>query len=248
MADKKGMLLVIPYLRRTKILDFISARDVVYLQELSDELGISVSTIRRDLITLEKDGEIIQLRGGAAKLNRRDHDEPVQRKKLVQKESKEIIAKKAAALVEDGDVIYIDSGTTTTAMFQYLKDKHITVVTSSLQVAENMPIKNSTCIFLGGELLPDLESVVGSITEKIIATMYFDKAFIGGNGYARDGGVYTFDIREARKKELVKEHSNQVYFLADSTKENKRAFCRVFDFNECILISEKDDPPAEDHK
>lgn len=210
------------------------------MQEIAGELGISLSTVRRDLKALELEGEIIILRGGAVKIKKGDFDEPVARKKLINSEAKEKIAQKAAALVEPGDFIYIDSGTTTVSMLKYLGDKDITIVSSSTQLIDYLPIKGATCILLGGEVRDDLESVYGVLTEKMITEMYFDKAFIGANGYFEDGGIYTYDPREARKKEIVKSFSKTTYALMDSSKKNKHAFIKVFDTSECILITELD--------
>jgi DeoR family fructose operon transcriptional repressor len=229
---------MVPDLRKKELLNNIAQKDVVYIKDLADELGISLSTIRRDLQSLQEDGEIILLRGGAARVSNRDFDEPVVRKKLINSDAKEIIAKKAAELVQDGDCIYVDSGTTTVAMLKYLSGKNITIVSSSTQLMDYMPIKGGKCILLGGEVRDDLESVFGSLTEKMISNMYFDKAFIGANGYIEDGGIYTYDPREARKKEIVKEYSKQTYALMDTSKRNKYAFAKAFDLNECILITE----------
>ena len=231
---------MVPDLRKKELLKHIAEKDVAYMKDLQVELGISLSTIRRDLQALSDDGEIIIMRGGAVKVKHGDFDEPVVRKKLIHSEAKEIIAKKAAALVQDGDCIYVDSGTTTVAMLKYLSGKNITIVCSSTQLMENMPIKGANCILLGGEVRDDLESVLGSLTEKMIMGMHFDKSFIGANGYIQDGGVYTYDIREARKKEIVKEYSKTTYVLADTSKKNKFAFSKVFELSECVLITEED--------
>ena len=153
-------------------------------------------------------------------------------------EQKEIIARKAADLVQDGDCIYVDSGTTTISMLRYSKGKNVTVVSSSTQIIEYLPIKGVKCILLGGEVRADLASVFGALTEKMLTNMYFDKSFIGANGYVEDEGIYTYDPRESRKKEIVKENSQQVYVLMDTSKKNKRAFTKVFDFNKCVLITE----------
>ncbi|MGF7018466.1 DeoR family fructose operon transcriptional repressor [Lachnospiraceae bacterium PF1-21] len=230
---------MVPDLRRENIVSYISQRDVTYMKDLAEELGISLSTIRRDLLTLQNEGEVIIMRGGAVRIKQGDYDEPVVRKKLLNSEAKETIAKKAAALVEDGDCIYIDSGTTTVAMLKYLDGKNLTIVSSSTELIENMPIKGAKCILLGGEVRDDLESVFGAITEKIISTMYFDKAFVGGNGYIEDGGVYTYDANEARKKEMVKEYSHVTYALMDTSKKNKHAFSKAFDLSDVILITEE---------
>lgn len=229
---------MVPDLRKKELLGYIASKDVAYMKDLADEMGASLSTIRRDLQALESEGEVVIMRGGAVRVNHGDFDEPVIRKKLINSEAKEIIAKKAAAVVEDGDCIYVDSGTTTVAMLKYLVGKNITIVCSSTQLMENMPIRGAKCILLGGEVRDDLESVFGSLTEKMIMSMHFDKAFIGANGYIEDGGIYTYDLREARKKEIVKEYSKTTYVLMDTSKKNKYAFSKVFELSECVLITE----------
>ena len=185
-------------------------------------------------------GSVIVMRGGAVKYKAEDFDEPVVKKKLIHSEEKEIIARKAAALVEDGDCVYVDSGTTTVGMLKYLQGKRITIVSSSTELLDNLPVKNAKCILLGGEVRDDLESVLGALTEKMISDMYFDKAFIGANGYIPDGGIYTYDDREARKKVIVKDHSKAVYVLMDTSKKNKYAFSKVFDLGEAVLITEEE--------
>ena len=229
---------MIPYLRKAKFLEYINEREVVYIKELSEKFEVSLSTVRRDLNELELEGSVSLLRGGAAKLSKEVHDESVTRKRLINKDIKDAIARKAAALVSEGDTIYVDSGTTTGAMLKYLRNKKVTIVTSALPDLDEVRKGKYNIIFLGGELLPELESVVGTLTEKLLSGIYFEKAFIGASAYCETQGVFTFDVREARKKELVKEHSQEVYLLADTTKANKIAFCKAFEFSESTLIDE----------
>jgi len=231
---------MIPYIRRQMILDYMSGKEVVYLKDISEFLNSSISTIRRDLGSLEKEGLVKLLNGGAATLQSRSYDLPVAKKSQINIEAKEIIAQKAADLVEDGDVIYIDSGTTTIIMMKFLKKKKITIVTSGLAFPRDQLTPDIKLIYLGGELLVDLESLVGTITEKQLLSMYFDKAFIGANGYC-DQGVFTFDLREARKKEIVMNQSRKAYLLVDTSKEGKRGFARAFGLEDCILITERND-------
>ena len=205
---------MVPELRKEEILKSIKKRDISYIKDLAAELNISLSTVRRDVAALEQEGSVIVMRGGAVKYK---------------------------ALVEDGDCVYVDSGTTTVGMLKYLQGKRITIVSSSTELLDNLPIKNAKCILLGGEVRDDLESVLGALTEKMISDMYFDKAFIGANGYIPDGGIYTYDDREARKKVIVKDHSKVVYVLMDTSKKNKYAFSKVFDLGEAILITEEED-------
>ena len=217
---------MVPELRKEEILKSIKKRDISYIKDLAAELNISLSTVRRDVAALEQEGSVIVMRGGAVKYKAEDFDEPVVKKKLIHSEEKEIIARKVAALV---------------GMLKYLQGKRITIVSSSTELLDNLPIKNAKCILLGGEVRDDLESVLGALTEKMISDMYFDKAFIGANGYIPDGGIYTYDDREARKKVIVKDHSKVVYVLMDTSKKNKYAFSKVFDLGEAILITEEED-------
>ena len=170
---------MVPELRKEEILKSIKKRDISYIKDLAAELNISLSTVRRDVAALEQEGSVIVMRGGAVKYKAEDFDEPVVKKKLIHSEEKEIIARKAAALVEDGDCVYVDSGTTTVGMLKYLQGKRITIVSSSPDMLAKMPIKNAKCILLVGDGRDDLVSVLGALTEMILTFLYFDKAFIG---------------------------------------------------------------------
>lgn len=232
---------MVPELRRKRLMESISKREISYMADLAQEQQISMSTVRRDLQTLQSLGEVLIMRGGAVTKVRGDFDEPVVRKKLIHSDEKKVIAKKAADLVVDGDCVYIDSGTTTVEMLNYLSGKRITIVSSSIELLDFMPIQNATCILLGGEIREDLKSVLGALTEKMLSSLYFDKAFIGANGYTEDGGIYTYDLREARKKEIVRSRSKTTYILMDTSKKNKMAFAKVFDKEDCVLITERDE-------
>ena len=96
---------MVPELRKEEILKSIKKRDISYIKDLAAELGISLSTVRRDVAALEQEGSVIVMRGGAVKYKVEDFDEPVVKKKLIHSEEKEVIARKAAALVEDGDCV-----------------------------------------------------------------------------------------------------------------------------------------------
>ena len=230
---------MIPKLRMEKILEILSEEDVIFLEDISMKVQISKSTARRDLMLLQEQGQVEIMRGGAVRLKKYDHDEPVTQKKFINKSEKSLIAKKASDLVQEGDCIYIDSGTTAALMLDYLGDKKITIVTSSTLNLEKVNLKNIRYIILGGEIEQDLASVQGSLTEKMISLMYFDKSFIGANGYIVDEGIYTHDTKEAFKKELIINNSVKTYALLDTSKRNKKAFAKVENFRSCTIISEE---------
>jgi DeoR family fructose operon transcriptional repressor len=238
---------MVPELRQEAILASVRSRDISYIKDLAEELNISLSTIRRDIAALEEAGTVISMRGGAVKPVIAEEpapaavteEAPVVKKRLIRSAEKDLIAKKAAALVSDGDVIYIDSGTTCSCMFQYLTTKDIIIVTSNYEVLDFMPMQKAKVIMLGGEISNDLHSINGPLTEKSIADMHFNKAFIGANGYIPDGGVFTHTEREARKKVLVKEHSDKNYLLMDTSKKNQYAFQKLFNVRDVELITEE---------
>ena len=238
---------MVPELRQEAILASVRSRDISYIKDLAEELNISLSTIRRDIAALEEAGTVISMRGGAVKPVIAEEpapaavteEAPVVKKRLIRSAEKDLIARKAAALVSDGDVIYIDSGTTCSCMFQYLSTKDIIIVTSNYEVLDFMPMQKAKVIMLGGEISNDLHSINGPLTEKSIADMHFNKAFIGANGYIPDGGVFTHTEREARKKVLVKEHSDKNYLLMDTSKKNQYAFQKLFNVKDVELITEE---------
>lgn len=230
--------------RQEKILEALQSKEVVYLKDLASEIGTSESTIRRDIMKLEQEKTIESLRGGAVRLRNRRVDPPTLENQKLRMDVKHIIARKAAALVEDGDIIYIDAGTTTSAMTRYLENKKITVVTPSLEVLQQLPVKGVSFVAVGGEVNFELASFCGPIAEKILSQMYFDKAFLSVSAFS-DHGVFANDIREGRKKEIVKEHSSETYVLADRTKQQQWGFMQVMDYSECTIITETDDDVLE---
>jgi DeoR family fructose operon transcriptional repressor len=233
---------MIPYVRRQHILAELEKKELVYLHELCERFpSISEATIRRDLKALEEEGFIEVLRGGAAKLRTFAYEIPLETKERLYTAEKERIARYAASLVEDGEIIYIDSGTTTLRMVKYLLDKPITVVTSNTQVFSSLTAECAfTCLFLGGEVSPMLGSVAGPLTESQLSQLFFDRAFLGGSGYTAKSGINTPDLREANKKRLVAEHSKKTYVLMDSSKANKQTLCKALDFSECTIITDRE--------
>ena len=230
---------MIPELRKETILQIIRDNDISFITDIAEKLYISHSTARRDIALLEKEGSVVTMRGGGVRKREERFDEPVVRKQYIHEKEKNRIAEYAVTLVRDGDVIYIDSGTTTVSMLKYLEGRRVTIVSSSTTMLKYLPMRNAKCILLGGEVSMDLESIMGAQTDKMISDMHFDKAFIGGSGFTYDGPFYTFDDREARKKDLVRQHSDETYVLMDCSKENQFAFAKVFDLSEATLITEK---------
>lgn len=230
---------MIPYERREKIMTELEKEDIIYIDDFLKVFdGVSESTIRRDIKSLEEEGLIVALRGGAVKAKINSYDIPVGTKKLLYTEEKEKIGKLAASLIEDGEVIYIDSGTTCSAMVRHIKAKNVKIITTNLQVLNELDDKYiDKCIIVGGEVNKNLDSVAGPLTDTTLQNLNFDKAFVGASGFGFKAGVNTPEFTEANKKSIVKDNSKKCYVLADSSKFNKSTLCKAFELSEATLIT-----------
>lgn len=226
--------------RHQLILDHAASGDPVLIDDLVEATGASPSTVRRDIRMLEDSGRIVSLRGGAIRIEEPAYEVPAAAKSLINRDEKAAIAGAAAALVGDGDTIYVDSGTSATELVRALIGVRVHVITSNTDVLA-LPIPPTmTITVLGGDLLPEIGSVAGPITDRELSDLYFDKAFIGVTGIDAGAGVTTFDIREANKKRLVHDHSKQTFVLADSSKFDHISLCRAFPLTDCTVITDAD--------
>lgn len=229
------------YDRRRAIMDLLHTTEVSYIDDLVEATGASPSTIRRDVGSLEVSGLVTALKGGAVKANNRLLELPAATKALINKKEKARIAAAAARLVQDGDTIYLDSGTTILQMVRFLQGRELHVITSNTDI---LAVKHDSKIritMLAGDFLDDIGSVAGSLTEMLLQDFFFDKSFLGASGCSERAGINTFDIREARKKQIVHENSRESYVLVDSTKFGISTLCKALEISECRVITDRYD-------
>lgn len=238
---------MIPYERRTRILSLLSEDAFVLLDDLADALGVSGSTVRRDVAALADSGEVVALRGGGVRRTGRAAELSSSAKAELNLTAKRAIAMLAVKAVEDGDTVYLDSGTTTLQMLPLLEGRQIQIVTSSTQALAMVP-DGPRVLVLGGDYLASIGSVAGSWTERMLSDLFFDKAFLGASGCSRQAGVSTFDVREAAKKRLAHEHARETYVLADSSKFGVSTLHRALPVEECIILTERFDEVLESAK
>ncbi len=213
---------------------------VVRVEDLTQQLGVSAATIRRDLGELEKLGELRRVYGGAVSTGGR-LDEPLfDDKTSVAAEEKRRIAAAALEFIKPNDTIYLDGGSTVLELARLLKDRsNVTVVTNSLRAAAELAGRGPRLILVGGELRRLAQTTVGPLTRFVIRELHVDKAFMGTIGLSLDEGLTTTDPTEAYTKELVMEHARQVILLADSSKAHKISFTRAGRVEEVqILITD----------
>ena len=217
------------------ILNILQKQHKVEVSELSKRFGISEMTVRRDLNLLAQQYNIIRTHGGALMDN-----QPLVRmisfdeSRISHKEAKEKIAAKAATLVKNGKRVFIDSGSTTRIMLNYLdRDTRAVIVTNHLKVAERaLMFDNLSVIMLGGQMIRITNCSSGSVAEEQIKKYQLDTAFIGAAAIGADGKLYDGYSTEARFKSSIFSVAKKIYLLTDSSKFN------TYDLNEFANLSQ----------
>lgn len=220
--------------RFTKILNRVNATGSATVAELMQELNASESTIRRDLQNLDADGRLIKVRGGAIALNRSRtlKDDEVSTRMALHTEAKTQIAKYAASLIEEEDLVYIDGGTMTGMMLRFLENRKATYVTNALLHAKEMAENGFKVFIVGGEYKSMTEVVVGEEACDSISKYNFTKGFFGTNGVDSERGFTTPEVRESAIKIQALRQCRERFVLADTSKFGQVApitFGAIFD-------------------
>lgn len=227
--------------RHRLIISEIKQKGSVKVADLVEKFNSSESTIRRDLIQLENLNYLKRVHGGAVSVQSKLIEKSYEDKRSQNCNEKNLIARYAASLVEDGDSIYIDSGTTTFQMIEYLSEKQIMVVTNGLSNVEALIEHNIPCFVLGGKIKQSTKAVVGYEAISTLNRYRFDKCFMGANGVHSLHGYTTPDPEEAMIKENAIKASNEVYILADGSKFGEVSFTRFAQLPEAIIITNIED-------
>jgi len=211
--------------RHDKILDEVQKQGLVSLAELARTLGVSEITIHRDLDELDQDGKLKRVRGGAKRPNPQGPEPPIVQRQQSQTIEKEAIASLAAGLVTDGEVIALESGSTTLELARAIARKNswtnLQVVTNSFPIFEALVrVPGVRLVFLGGIVDPDEMGTFGTFTEDMLQQMTIDKAFLGCRGIDTKYGLSNSLQAEIEVSTVraISAASNQTIVLADHTK------------------------------
>lgn len=209
--------------RYSIIAELVNSRGSMKLGELCEALNASESTIRRDLNVLSGRGILTKVHGGAISNNDSffGYENDVEKKSILYIEEKEMIARYAASLIEDGDLVFIDAGTTAEKMIAELPKKNVTFVTNGFINAKKLSQRGFKVLIPGGEIKLSTEAIVGAECVLSLQQYNFNKCFVGVNGISMSGGLSTHDINEAIVKSTAIKNSKEVYILADSSKFGK---------------------------
>jgi DeoR/GlpR family transcriptional regulator of sugar metabolism len=208
--------------RQAIILDQIRASGGVRVSELTEVLGVSDMTVRRDLETLAARGMLEKVHGGATAIPQHSTDEPgFEAKSSLEQQEKEGIAGRAAAMVKPGTAIAISAGTTTWALARLLGDvPQLTVVTNSIPVAEilyRIGRPDQTVVLTGGMRTPS-NALVGPVAVGALRHLHVDLLFMGVHGMDQRRGFTTPNLMEADTNRALMEAARRVVVVADHTK------------------------------
>ena len=222
------------------IQEIINERNTVTVAELSRLLDTSESTIRRDLTALDELGKIRKFFGGATavKQNEGMREDAVSVKETVMSEEKTLIARYSALLINDNDFVYIDAGTTTSRLIDFIENTRATYITNGITHARKLIHKGLNAYIIGGKVKNVTEAIIGSQAVASLSHFNFTKAFMGANGIDKDAGFTTPDIEEANIKEAAIKRSYTSFVLADHSKF-KRVFPVSFSpLQACCIITD----------
>ena len=211
--------------RLSAIKEALSQEQEVSIARLAQECGVSEMTIRRDLTKLEESGEVQRTHGGALPSERMLFEFDFASRRSENRAAKQAIAAEALKLIEPGQRLILDNGTTALELAMLLRDfKDLTVVTPSLAVAAALQFSEGIeTILLGGVLRRGKPELTGLVTEKMLEMFAVDIAFQGADGIDTDGTLYTGDPRVAEVDRKIRAQAEKTYVLATSGKIGRTA-------------------------
>ena len=224
--------------RLEEILKLVEENGSITVQELTERLHASESTIRRDLNLLNEGGKLNKVHGGATAVNA-NYVKDVEvgyRKNLNLKEKIEI-ARYAASLIKPDDFVFMDAGTTTECVIDFITEKKAKFVTNAISHAKRLVEAGCEAYILGGKFKLTTEAIVGMETAVELEKYNFTIGFIGTNGISRKNGFSTPDIDEAVVKRRAVMQCRRPYVLADSTKFDQISYVTFARLEDAKLIT-----------
>jgi DeoR/GlpR family transcriptional regulator of sugar metabolism len=224
--------------RRTQILQILHAQGRVKVDELKNRFGTSAVTIRNDLNELNLRGLLQRSHGGAVRPNTILRESPVRERLRTHSDEKRRIGAMAATLINDGETIILDSGTTTLEIARHIKNKQsLQILTNGVNVAvELLDAAGIQTFIVGGTVRGDSASIVGRSTEEMLEQFAADKLFLSGAGCDPDFGVSGANLEETMVNRAMLRIAREVILVSDSTKFSKRSMSRIAPFSEIDIV------------
>jgi DeoR family transcriptional regulator of aga operon len=215
--------------RRRAILELVSHEGRVLVKDLAPRFGTSQVTIRKDLEVLHSRGLVHRTHGGALPVSMGALLDPsLREKEKLHRKEKQRIGAAAARLVKEGESVILDSGTTTTAVAQALREFHnLTVITNAVNIAAELAGTAIEVILTGGILRENSFSLVGPLAEESLRRLSADFLFLGVDGFDVHFGLTTPNLLEAKVNRVMVEIAKQVVVVCDSSKFGRRSMSLI---------------------
>ncbi len=219
------------------ILDYIREHGSVQVDQLSSHLNVTPQTIRRDLNQLYERQLLQRVHGGAII---KDNVENLGygARKMLMADEKSDIARRAADIIPDNSSLFINIGTTTEGVADYLREhRGMLVITNNINVASMLwPTPGIEVMITGGSIRQGDGGIIGASAEEFIENFKLDFAIIGCSSIDSDGGIYDYDFREVRVTRAIIDHARSVILVTDSMKFERRAPVRIGDLSQIEIL------------
>ena len=227
--------------RMEAILAELDKEQAVSVAQLCQATGASGATIRRDLNELARRGKLNKVYGGAMSIREefRGEEPDMEVKRELHTQEKLRIARYAARLIQDGDVVFLDAGSTVMHMVDHIQAVRATFVTNSVECIQRLPLRGLRTYVLGGVLKPGTLAVIGGEAMEALRNYNFTKAFLGINGIALSQGFTTPDPEEAMVKGLAAARARETWVLADSSKFGTITAAAVLPLERARIITDR---------
>lgn len=225
--------------RFSKILSIIEEKGSATVSQLMVALDASESTIRRDLNAMDAEGLLTKVHGGAVanKPLIRTFDEDITNRKSQNTEEKLRIAKFAAGLILPNDFVYMDAGSTTELMIDFIETRQAVFVTNAIGHAKKLSANGFRVYILGGEFKSSTEAIVGEEAVTTLDKYNFTKGFWGANGIHEKNGLTTPEVKEAMVKKKSMEHCKERFVLADPSKFAQISSIKFAEFDAATILT-----------
>lgn len=240
-------MILLPEERYARICDVVDTKGTVTVLEIKELLGTSESTIRRDLNVLHDAGKLIKVHGGATSTQQSPmaFEYDVNTKSQLNIKEKDKIGQYAASIINNDDFVFIDAGTTTEHMVDYITNTKATFVTNGIVHAKKLIQKGLKAYIIGGQLKLSTEAVVGAEALDHMKKHNFTKCFLGANGINSDAGFSTPDVEEALIKSEAVKRSFVTYILSDNSKFGKISSVSFANLDDACIVTYKE--PDEEY-
>jgi DeoR family transcriptional regulator of aga operon len=216
-------------IRQSRLLELIEKNERVSIADIRQAFDVSEMTVRRDLAYLEESGYVTRIHGGVMARRKLFLDATFSQKLKEHVDEKKRIASSAVSLVESGENVILDTGTTTLYIAEELvkHDLKVTVATTSLAVASALFNSNIDVLIFGGFLRREIPDLFGPLTERNLREFHAHKLFMGCDGLTAEGEVYSSDLHISKIEAGLVDIADRVIVVTDSSKFERKSFARI---------------------